>query len=480
LAQPNHISTIKESISVWKIISSLVFLGIFFIPFSSWKGLSTLGEYAREGCFVFFLLAFLFMGFGSFFGLKIKVPYRNLLFQVMGILFLWFFLSTLLNAPAIKGYFFKGISGPMRFVRQYAVVIISGIVFLLTYYNVFRRYDSLALFYKVRSVFFYSMIMVTSYGLLEILILNFGQTYLYKVLWLYNFFPFTEVYLYYGVNRIASVTFEAPALATYLFTVSGWMFSYAITSKGLKRFIPALATIVLAVFSDSRAGLAIIFIQMVVFGILLIKKRKHHQLLIKILGLSFILVTGIAVVKGKQIGQYIVEKATSFDVRDTKHSISNRSRFGIQYASMEVFKENPVTGVGYGMQAYEGRKKYPNWATINNWEFRLKYLNESNPRFPPGYNIYIRMLAETGIIGLFIFVAFLSLILGTVFSIIKKNDKRYLLALVVCISMIGFYFDWFKVDTIRVFGFWINFALLLSMTTTSKFTLNTEDVDEPA
>jgi len=70
--------------------------------------------------------------------------------------------------------------------------------------------------------------------------------------------------------------------------------------------------------------------------------------------------------------------------------------------------------------------------------------------------------------------------LGTVFSIIKKNDKRYLLALVVCISMIGFYFDWFKVDTIRVFGFWINFALLLSMTTTSKFTLNTEDVDEPA
>ena len=469
-----HIKSPKESITIRSITAALVFLGIFFIPFTSWKGLPFFGEYAKEGCFAFFALAAIITGVHSVISRKIEIPFRNLLFQLLLILFAWFLISGLINLPTIRNYFFKGIGGYERFIRQYAVVIISGVVFLITYYNVFKRYDSLTLFYKVRRVFYYSMIIVTSYAMLEILILKFGMSFLYRILWFYNFFPFTEVKLFYGVNRISSVTFEAPALATYLFTVAGWMFSYVITERGLKRFIPALVTIALAFFSDSRAGLIIIFIQIVLFGILLIKKKKHHQLLIKIVFLSVLALIVVGAYKGKEIATYIQEKVTSFDVRDSRHSISNRSRFGIQYASYKVFQEHPVVGVGYGMQAYEGRKKYPKWATVGNWEFRKKYLNENDPRFPPGYNVYTRLMAETGIVGLAIFILFLTLILITTFGLIRKNDNRYLLAVVICISMIGFYFNWLKVDTVRVFGFWINFALLLRMTSGSTFTLTTK------
>lgn len=458
-------------------MGALVFLGIFFIPFTSWQGLKIFGEFAKEGCFAFFALAAIITGFHSIVSKKIEIPFRNLLFQLLLALFGWFLISGIINLPTIKDYFFKGIGGYERFIRQYAVVIISGVVFLITYYNVFKRYDNLTLFYKVRRVFFYSMIIVTSYAFLEILILRFGMSFLYNILWFYNFFPFTEVKLFYGVNRISSVTFEAPALATYLFTVAGWMFSYVITERGFKRFIPALVTIVLALFSDSRAGLIIIVIQIAVFGILLIKKRKHHQLLIKIIGLSVFAMVFVGAYKGQEIATYIHEKVTSFDVRDGRHSISNRSRFGIQYASYQVFKEQSIVGVGYGMQAYEGRKKYPKWATVGNWEFRLKYLNENDPRFPPGYNIYTRFLAETGIVGTALFILLLALILISTFGLIRKNDDRYLLAVVVCISMIGFYFNWLKVDTVRVFGFWINFALLLRMTSGSTFTLSTKNKD---
>lgn len=472
--QSVDISPYNEIITLRQIIAALVFLGIFFIPFTSWQGIAFFGEYHREGCFVFFVLAAIGVGVQSSITGKIAIPFRNLLFQIMLILFAWFVITTIINLPSIKGYSFKGISGVERFVRQFAVVIISGFVFLVTYFNVFRRYDSLSLFYKVRRVFFFSMIIVTSYGVLEILILIFNLNFLYNILWFYNFFPFTEVKLYYGLNRISSVTFEAPALATYLFTVAGWMFSYVITEKGLKRFIPSLVTIILALFSDSRAGLVIIFIQILLFGILLIRKRKHHQLLIKILALSATAIITIGVIKGEEIATYIHDKITSFDVRDSQHSISNRSRFGIQYASYGVFQEHPLIGVGYGMQAYEGRKKYPKWATVGNWEFRLKYLNKNDPRFPPGYNIYTRLLAETGIVGIGIFLLFLTLILVTTFGILRKNDNRYLLALVVCISMVGFYFNWLKVDTIRVFGFWINFALLLQMTSGSAFVFKTK------
>lgn len=472
-----NISITKESISIWQIISSLVFLGIFFIPFTSWKGIPALGEYAREGCFIFFILAAIGVGVHSIFTGKIAIPFRNFLFQILLLLFAWFLITVLINLPSIKDYYFKGITGFERFIRQYAVVVISGFILLLTYFNVFRRYNPRELFYKVRRVFFYSMIIVTSYGILEILILKFNMSFLYDILWFYNFFPFTEVKLFYGINRISSVTFEAPALATYLFTVAGWMFSYVITEKGFKRFIPALVTIALAVFSDSRAGLIIIFVQILVFGILLIKKRKHHQLLIKIMALSTMFILLVGVIKGREIATYIQEKITSFDMRDGKHSISNRSRFGIQYASYLVFQEHPLVGVGYGMQAYEGRKKYPKWATVGNWEFRKKYLNESDSRFPPGYNIYTRLLAETGIVGFVLFIFFLSLIIIITLGVLKKNDNRYLLALVICISMIGFYFNWLKGDTLRVFGFWINFALLLRITSGSTFIMNNEKKD---
>ncbi len=460
-------------------MTSLVFLGIFFIPFSSFRGIPALGEFAREPSVIFFFFAFLVLIADVLVRKRIIFPIRNLMFQVVLVLFLWFIIATLLNLPNIHNYYFKGASGYERFILQYGVLLLSGVFFLTTYFNVFRRYDSKTLFYKVRKIFYYSMCIVATYGILEILILKFKMAFLHYILWFFNFFPFTEVYLDYGHDRISSVTFEAPALATYLFTVAGWMFSYIITEKGFKKYIPALLVIVLGFFSGSRAALFVITFQVLIFGFLLIRKRKHHQILITVVSLSSVAILFLGIFRGPEIAETIVEKATSFDVRDNKHAISNRSRFGIQYANFLVFLEHPVTGIGYGMQSFEARYKYPKWATVSNWEFRLKYLNENNPNFPPGYNLYARILAEAGIIGMMIFLSLIFLILFTTFRLIKKNDDRYLLAIVIFISMIGFCFNWLKVDTIRVFGFWINFALLLTITANSKFTFSLKKDNAP-
>ena len=67
--------------------------------------------------------------------------------------------------------------------------------------------------------------------------------------------------------------------------------------------------------------------------------------------------------------------------------------------------------MGFGQQAYKARPKYPKWATENNYEFRLWYLNDKVKSFPPGYNLYTRLLAETGIIGFFIFSFLLGLLI---------------------------------------------------------------------
>jgi O-antigen ligase len=148
--------------------------------------------------------------------------------------------------------------------------------------------------------------------------------------------------------------------------------------------------------------------------------------------------------------------------KNIKKSISNRSRFGIQYTSLLIFKENPILGVGFGQQGYHARDKYPKWVTKKNYEFNLYYLNNKEKSFPPGFNLYTRLLAETGIIGLLIFIFFIFLIFHQCKKLIKnkkKSDKVF--PIVLLISFVGFYINWLQFDSFRVFGFWICLALLL-------------------
>jgi len=452
-----------------QVIASLFFLGVFFIPFSSFEGVSFLGEYKKEACFFFFIAALLLLVVHFIITHRIRIPYKNPLFIFLLVIIVWFFIATLLNAPNIKDYYFKHTSGLKRFIKQYAVLIMSSIVLLITYYNVTTRYSNQAIFKKIRKVFFLSLLVVSAYGFIEIAIIIFKIGVLEPVLELFNYFPFTEVHLDSFRQRISSVTFEPPALATYLLTISGWMFSYVLTEKGFKRFIPSILVLSLALFSGSRAGLVIIVVQVLVFSIALIKKRKYHQLLIKLMAGVTLAVLLIGIVKGPQIAEYLTKKISSFGVNDSKHAISNKSRFGIQYALYQVFLDNPISGVGYGQQAFEMIKNLPPWATANNWEFKYKYLNPDHPPFPPGYNIFIRILAESGIIGFLLFTTWLLFILYTCLSLFNKNTDKSVFALVLFVSMVGFVMNWMKMDTIRVFGFWINFALLLTLTRETSF-----------
>ena len=166
-----QIQQAKETITLKQVIAAVVFVGIFFIPFSSFSGISFLGEFSKEPAAIFFFGAFFFLLVLAAIQRKIAIPFNNLLFQVVLLLIAWFFITTVLNIPAIHNYYFKGIGGYERFIRQYAVLLISAVFFFLTYYNVFINYSSKELFTKVRRVFLFSMVIVTAYPF-KIVIVN--------------------------------------------------------------------------------------------------------------------------------------------------------------------------------------------------------------------------------------------------------------------------------------------------------------------
>ena len=444
-----------RSITIKNLIIPALLLGIFFIPFNSWSGIGFLGEYYRDSCFLFFSFAFVLVLFKR----RINIPVKNLIFQFLILFILWSILATLFNAHNMADYYFKQTSGLSRFINQFGSLIIASIIIPLTFYNGFKWININKTFRLIRRVVLASLIIVLIYSIIEILIVKLNMVNLKKpLLNLFDYFPFTEAKTDMRLRRISSVTFEPPALGTYLLSIAGWMFSYILTEKKNFKYLPTLIVLFLGFMSGSRAAFFAIIIQFIIASIIFLKNKKLTRNIYRIIiGFSTASILTITYFS-EPIYNYIKKEINSFKLDDSTHSLSNKSRFGIQQAMFYVFLENPISGTGYGLQAFESRKKYPTWAKKNNWEFRLKYLNQNDKRFPPGYNMYLRILSETGLVGFLFFGLMLLQIFLWCFNNLKSENSK--IAFIILISMIGFSLNWLKMDSFRIYFFWLCLALI--------------------
>jgi len=450
----------KLNLNILNVSFYLILTGIFFLPFNSWNGISILGEYYRDSCVLFFLLAFFILLFKK----KIKLPLHSPIFYSLIVFLVWAAATTALNFETVTDNYFKQTSGVIRFLRQYFSLILAAFILPITFYNSFLNIDSKRIIYLIRKAIYYSFVIVIVYAIIEVLVVKFNLINLKKpVLNLFDYFPFVEAKTDLRLKRISSVTFEPPALGTYLITIFAWMCSYIITSKSYFRFLPALLVIVLAFISGSRAAFFIIVVQAFIFVFAISQSFQYNKIFSKIVLISAAAITIGFLAFAPKILNYVDNEIQSFKLNDNDHSLSNKSRFGIQYAMYKVFLDNPVIGAGYGQQAFEARSKYPPWAKRNNWEFRLKYLNQNNKRFPPGYNLYLRLAAETGALGLLSFLLFMCFISIWCYNNLFK--QKNLLAIIVFVSMSGFMLNWLKMDTFRIYGFWICLALIFVSST---------------
>ena len=442
-------------ITIKNLIIPTLLLGIFFIPFNSWSGIGFLGEYYRDSCFLFFSFAFVMVLFKR----RINMPIKNLIFQFLILFILWSILATLFNAHNMADYYFKQTSGFSRFINQFGSLIIASIIIPLTFYNGFKWININKTFRLIRRVVLASLIIVLIYSIIEILIVKFNMVNLKKpLLNLFDYFPFTEAKTDMRLRRISSITFEPPALGTYLLSIAGWMFSYILTEKKNFKYLPTVIVLFLGFLSGSRAAFFAIIIQFIIASTIFLKNKNLTRNLYRvIIGFSTVSILTITYFS-EPIYNYIKKEINSFKLDDSTHSLSNKSRFGIQQAMFYVFLENPISGTGYGLQAFESRKKYPTWAKKNNWEFRLKYLNQNDKRFPPGYNMYLRILSETGLVGFLFFGLMLLQVFLWCFNNLKSENST--IAFIILISMIGFSLNWLKMDSFRIYFFWLCLALI--------------------
>jgi O-antigen ligase len=140
------------------------------------------------------------------------------------------------------------------------------------------------------------------------------------------------------------------------------------------------------------------------------------------------------------------------------------ARAAYTFGSLGAYEESPITGVGLGASGFYIYDHLPDWALTTVPEI-ARQLNPENRLYPNPKNMYVRLLAETGLLGFFTFIAFLFSVLGDSLRALqsKTTVARYL-------GIAGI-FSWFAIafynmtqDSFATPNIWINFGILVGMT----------------
>lgn len=86
-------------------------------------------------------------------------------------------------------------------------------------------------------------------------------------------------------------------------------------------------------------------------------------------------------------------------------SIYAGPRLAFAWAGLDVFAQHPLTGVGLGGSGLYFFEALPDWARFNNLEIS-RLVSPRNTLLLNAKNLYVRLLAETGLAGFWFFMAF--------------------------------------------------------------------------
>ena len=128
--------------------------------------------------------------------------------------------------------------------------------------------------------------------------------------------------------------------------------------------------------------------------------------------------------------------------------------------SLGAYEESPILGVGLGASGFYIYNHLPDWSLTVVPEI-AKQLSPESRLYPNPKNMYARLLAETGLFGLILFIAFLFSLLGDSLTALQNNSSfaRYL-------GTAGL-FSWIAIaiynitqDSFATPNLWINLGIL--------------------
>ncbi|WKZ47406.1 MAG: O-antigen ligase family protein [Anaerolineales bacterium] len=281
-------------------------------------------------------------------------------------------------------------------------------------------------------------------------------------------------------NRVSGMAYEPAWLAGQIATVYlPWLFASLLTGVRLTRFkwleiilLGFAGLLVLATYSrggllTAGAATALTF--------LLVGRGEFRNawkwLTSKSLTLRFgvlILILGALVGSGLFLAQkgYIARlfesDAESVEEFVVENSAGARSAYLV--SALGVYEESPIFGVGLGASGFYMYDRLPDWSLTVVPEI-AKQLNPESRLYPNPKNMYARLLAETGLIGFILFIAFQFSLLGDSLIALRGASPlaRYL-GIAGLFSWIALAIYNITQDSFATPNLWINLGIVAGVT----------------
>ena len=282
-------------------------------------------------------------------------------------------------------------------------------------------------------------------------------------------------------NRVSGMAYEPAWLAGQITTVYlPWLFAALLTRVRLTRFkwfeiILLGLALLLLLATYSRGGLFTAIIALILT--LLFAGRAEIRsawrwfiesnvwLRAGVIVFFFGALTGAGLFLGQK--EYITRLFSS-DADSVEEFIVENSagaRAAYTFGALGAYDENPWLGVGLGASGFYIYDHLPDWSMTTVPEI-ARQLSPENRLYPNPKNMYARLLAETGLLGFYLFFAFQFSLLGDVLTVLQSKNS-----LLRFLGVAGL-FSWFAVllynftqDPFAIPNIWINLGILAGITT---------------
>ena len=287
-------------------------------------------------------------------------------------------------------------------------------------------------------------------------------------------------------NRVSGMAYEPAWLAGQIATVYlPWLFAALLTRVRLTRFrwleIALLGVAVLLLLATFSRGGLLTAVGATVLTFIFVgraepraawtwfmagfQRGSNWLLRVGVIILVVAALTGSALFLGQKgyITRLFNTRADSVEDFIIENSAGARAAY--TFGALGAYDESPLTGVGLGASGFYIYDHLPDWALTTVPEI-ARQLDPENRLYPNPKNMYVRLLAETGLVGFFVFLAFLFSVLGDALRALQShtNIGRYMGVAAI--------YSWFAValnnvtqDSFATPNIWINFGILVGMTT---------------
>jgi O-antigen ligase len=136
--------------------------------------------------------------------------------------------------------------------------------------------------------------------------------------------------------------------------------------------------------------------------------------------------------------------------------------------ALSAFEQHPLTGVGLGASGFYIYQNLPDWALTTVPEI-AKQMNPENRLYPNPKNLYVRLLAETGLIGFFLFIAFQFHVLGDMLDLLRRGEHwAHFAAVSGVFAWLAITFYNFTQDSLTTPNIWLVSGILVGLSFTSS------------